>query len=142
MAAAESVTIACKLPHGLMLRIFKMHDTNEAVMGGGSRAVKVAHAIEKTVTIAGFSHPQNAAPKGPMVEGFALTPNVDKEFWDIWIAQNAESDMVKNGLIFAHVKPADTNAESRDKKDLRSGLERLDTSKLPKGVSKSDMVSA
>ena len=142
MAAAETVTVACKLPHGLILRIFKMHDTNESVMGGGSRVVKVAHPLEKTHVIAGFSHPQNAAPKAAMTEGFALTPNIDKEFWDIWIAQNADSDMVKNGLIFAHVKPADTNAESREKKDTRSGLERLDTTKLPKGVSKSDMVSA
>lgn len=142
MAAAESVTVACKLPHGLILRVFKMHETNEAVMGGGSRVVKVAHPIEKTFVVAGFSHPQNAAPKATLIEGFALTPSVDKEFWDLWLSQNAESDVVKNGLIFAHVKPADTSAESKEKKLTRSGLERLDPAKLPRGIEKSDLVSA
>lgn len=37
-----SVTVGCKLPHGLTMRVFDMVETQEPVMGGGFRAVKVA----------------------------------------------------------------------------------------------------
>ena len=139
--AGETVTIACKLPHGLKLRVFDMVERTEHVMGGGSRAFKLAQPKEKTFNIAGFAHPQNAAPKAQLIEGYALTHGVDKDFWDLWIAQNADADMVKNGLIFAHVKQQDTNAEAREKKTTRSGLERLEVGKLPARIENSIAMS-
>ncbi len=135
-----SVTVACKLPAGLKLRVFDMIETQEPVMGGGSRTVKVARENPKSVTVKGWSHPQNMAPNAPIVEGFALTPNVDKDVWDAWLKDNADSDVVKNGLIFAHEKAGGAEAESKDKKSLRSGLERLDPNKLPRGIQKSDLM--
>ena len=133
-----SVTVGCKLPHGLTMRVFDMVETQEPVMGGGFRAVKVAQERPQRVTLNGFSNAQNRAPNSPIVEGFALTHGVDAEFWSAWKAQNADSDVVKNGLIFAHEKSVNTEAEAKDKKTLRSGLERLDPNKLPKGIQKSD----
>lgn len=134
-----SVTVGCRLPHGLTMRVFDMVETQEPVMGGGFRAVKIAQERPERVTLNGFSHPQNRAPNAQIVEGFALTYGVDAEFWNVWKAQNAQSDVVKNGLIFAHEKPVNAEAEAKDKKTLRSGLERLDPNKLPKGIQKSDL---
>jgi hypothetical protein len=133
-----TVAVACKLPHGLVMRVFDMVETQEPVMGGGYRAIKVARERAKRVTLEGWSHPQNMAPNSQIVGGFALTPNVDKEFWDAWLAQNAELDAVRNGLIFAHEKTMSLEAEARDKTTLKSGLERLDPNKLPRGIEKSD----
>ena len=135
-----SVTVACKLPHGLTLRVFDMVETQEPVMGGGFRAVKVARERTQRVTLKGWSHPQNAAPNAPIVGGYAITPDVDKEFWDAWKLQNAESDVVKNGLIFAHEKSASSEAEAREKKGIRSGLERIDPSKPARGIQQSDLM--
>jgi hypothetical protein len=137
-----TVTVACKLPHGMTLRVFDMVESQEPVMGGGFRAVKVAQERPERVTLKGFAHPQNRAPSTQIIEGFALTYGVDAEFWNAWKTQNAQSDVVKNGLIFAHEKPVNTEAEAKDKKSLRSGLERLDPAKLPKGIQKSELMAA
>lgn len=133
-----TVTIACKLPSGLLLRVFKMEESQEPVMGGGFRSVKVARQVGETVRINGCAHPQDKAPLQPIVQGtgYALTPGVDKEFWDTWLAQNKDLMAVRNGLIFAHEKEASTVAEAREKKSVRSGLERLDPDKLPSGLEK------
>jgi hypothetical protein len=136
---AGTVTVACKLPAGLVLRVFDMVETQEPVMGGGYRAVKVARERPHRITLKGWSHAQNMAPNAPIIGGFALTPNVDKDFWDAWLTQNQELDAVRNGLIFAHEKPVNAEAEAKDKKTVKSGLERLDPAKLPKGIQKSDL---
>lgn len=135
------VTVGCKMPNGLILRIFTMAEKNEQVMGGGSRKIKEAVEVPgKRVVLNGFSHPQNAAPRARIAGGFALTMGVDKEFWDTWLAQNKDTDIVRNGLVFAHEKVENTTAEAKDKQTLRSGLERLDPKKLPKGIKQSDMM--
>jgi hypothetical protein len=135
-----TVTIACKLPHGLILRVFDMIDGQEPVMGGGFRKIKVAKERQERATIKGWAHPQNHAPKAPLVGGFALTSGVDKDLWDAWLAQNGQSDLVKNGLIFAHETVDSVNDEAKEKRALRSGLERLDPAKLPKGIQKHETV--
>jgi len=136
-----TVTVACKLPNGLILRLFTMAEKNEQVMGGGSRKIKEAVEHPKRVVLNGNSHPQNAAPRAQIASGCALTMGVDKEFWDTWLAQNKDSDVVRNGLVFAHEKIENTSAEAKDKVTLRSGLERLDPKKLPRGIKQSDMMS-
>lgn len=128
------VTVAAKLPHGLVMRIFEMVETQEPVMGGGFRAIKVARERPERVTLNGFAHAQNKAPNAPQIEGFAMTHSVDKDFWDAWLAQNNTSDIVKNGLIFAHEKTGNTEANAKNNKDVRSGLERLEPTKLPRGL--------
>lgn len=125
------VTIACKLPHGLTMRVFNMAEASEPVMGGGSRTVKRAVELPERVTINGWSHPQNAAPHAPIHGGYALTHGVDKDFWEKWLSQNKDSDIVVNKLIFAHEKEASAVSEAKEKAEVRSGLERLDPNKLP-----------
>lgn len=134
-----TVTVACKLPHGLILRIFDMAETQEPVMGGGSRTVKVARERPERAVLNGWSHPQNRAPAHPIISGFALTHGIDKDLWDAWKAQNIENDIVKNHLVFAHEKDANVAAEAKEKRGVRSGLERLDPAKLPRGIQKSDL---
>ena len=103
--AGETVTVACKLPHGLKLRVFTETMRPESVMGGGTREVKVWDEIpDVSFTVFGNSHPQNKAPKCLIVGDYALTPNCPKELWDLWLQQNKDSDVVRNGLIFAHAK--------------------------------------
>lgn len=140
--AGPTVTVACKLPNGLRMRLFRMQKTHEPVLGGGSREVQVAHETGAEFTLNGWSHPQNKASRATIEGGYALTPNVPKDFWDAWFAQNKDTDFVKKGLIFAHEKESSTIAEAREKVAVRSGLERLDPNKMPKGVEKSDLIKS
>jgi len=140
MAAGETVTVACRLPHGLVLRAYKEFTVHEPVMGVGTREVKVFRATGEQFIIKGFSHPQNGAPKALMEGGYALTPGVPKDLWEHWKSLHGNSMMVKNGLIFAHAKTENTQAEAKEKKDVKSNLERLDPEKLPKSIQKSDLM--
>jgi hypothetical protein len=136
-----TVTVACKLPAGLVLQLYAMKETKEPLMGGGYHAVRRAEPVPgATVTVHGNAHPQNAAPAATLVGGYALTPDVPKAFWDQWLAANKDSMMVRNHLIFAQPSEREARAEARDKSDVASNLERLDPEKLPKGLEKSDLM--
>jgi hypothetical protein len=138
--AQETVTVALKHPNGLLLRLHQPVEVNVPVLGGGTRTEKQYHPTGDVVRLNGNAHPQDKAPSSPQVEGFALTV-VPKDFWDAWRAQNADHPMIKSGLLIAHEKEANTNAEARAKKDLKSGLERLDPEHLPRGLQKAEVAA-
>lgn len=138
----ETVTVACKLPHGLVLRAFNMIKVAEPVMGGGSREVPKAQQVPGEFIVLGTSFPQNGAPRGRMEGGYTLTTGCPKELWERWLADNKDTPMVKNGLIFAHDSEKSAVSESREKELVRSGFERLDPNKLPKGIEKAPAVAA
>ena len=134
---SETVLVGCKLPHGLKLRLFKMVEVSEPVLGGGTRKALQAQDTGQCVTLNGWSHPQNRGPNHPIVEGAALT-EVDKKFWDAWYADNKDTPFIKQGLIFAQGSLNAFQGEAKEKAKVRSGLERLDPEKMPKGLQKAD----
>ena len=139
----STVSIACKIPMGLVMKLYDWTKQFEPVMGGGSREVKVAveRYNAKQYTINGNSYAQNEAPAMQIANGFALTHGIPKDFADEWFEQNAESPMVKNGLIFAHSEYASVIAETKEKAKERSGLERLSQDDVHKhGLQKADPV--
>jgi hypothetical protein len=140
---AAQVTVCCKLPHGLTMRLFDMVEIYEQVLGGGSRAVKVAQERKERVTVNGFSYAQNVAPHCKMTGGYAITTGVDKEFWDAWLAQNKDSDVVKNFMIFAHENGNSAQAQANEHAKEYTGvnaMERLDPENLKGSVKQSDLM--
>jgi hypothetical protein len=100
-----TVTVLCKLPMGLHLRLHAWEETNELVMGGGTRKGKVARPTGHEVILNGTSARHGQARLDAagnfvlMVDGYAATPNVDKDFWDKWLDQNKEHDAaLRSGL--------------------------------------------
>jgi hypothetical protein len=126
-----AVVVACKLPAGLLLRLHEVRKEAELVMGGGTREVLIARAVGEPVRINGTAAPfghQRRDSAGEFVSmsgGYALTFGVDKDFWDKWLAQNAELDAVRNKLLFAHEKPVEVQAIAKDRVSLKTGLEPL-----------------
>lgn len=139
--SGQTVTVACKLPHGLALRLYDMVETNQPVMGGGMKVVKQAQQLPGEFMINGNAHAQNAGPACQITGGYALTPGVPKDFWDRWLEANKGSDMVRNNLIFAHEQTSSADGEAREKEKVRSGLERLDPNNLPRGLRTADAMS-
>lgn len=133
-----TVTVASKLPHGLMMKVYDMVEVDQLVMGGGMRRVKEARPREVTYRLNGNSVAQNRAPGCEIIGGFALTHGIPRDFWDMWLSQHKDWMAVKNGLIFAHDGLEDARAESTEKKDLRSNLERINPNKLPRGLTHAD----
>ena len=125
-----TVTVACKIPNGLELRIFEAFDWDEPVMGGGTRTTKIHRQKGESIRLKG-----NSAPQGtPIIThgGYALTSGIDADFWEAWLAQNKETALVRSNLIYALPREDSAASKGREQAEVRSGLERLDPKKLPK----------
>lgn len=52
--------------------------------------------------------------------GYALTKNVDADFFALWLEQNKDAPYVQNKLIFAMPNATDADACARETKSARS----------------------
>lgn len=134
-----TLTVGCRLPNGIILRTFELVDTPE-VGPTQTRHVKMARFTGREFKINGNSFAQNQAPKFGQIDnhGYALTHGVPADLWNEWKEQNKDADILKFGHIFAHGEEKSVRAEATEKKDVKTGLERLDPRKLPKKIEKAD----
>lgn len=130
-SSAQKVTVACKLPHGLRLRLFKMVDGTENVSGNNVRTIKHAEQIGDDVVIKGVA--VEFGKEKALTGGYALTTGVDKEFFEEWLKQNASHEAVKNHMIFAAGSRDAVEGKAEDHAKDKSGLEPLDMSLVKRG---------
>jgi len=129
MATKKSlVTVACKVPNGLLLRVFKMVPAREQTPTG-YRDIEKAEQLGDIIKINGPAVPFGQAPEYSIVGGYALTANVDKEFFEAWFHQNEDHAAVRSGLIFAHGNLAMLSDRAKEQKEVLSGLETLNTAR-------------
>lgn len=128
--AGAKITVACKVPNGLRLRLFKLQEANEQVLGGGSRSFKRAEQVGEEVVLYGPAFRFGQVPNFLIVGGYALTPNVDADFFREWLKQNPDLDAVKNHLVFAQKSESDARAEAKEKAPILSGLQPMDMRKV------------
>jgi hypothetical protein len=129
-----TVTAACKLPHGLQLRLYRMVDAPMVGPVGVSGTEKRAQPVGEPVVIRGMSYPVGQPVNVPIIGGYALTPGIDADFWDAWLKANADMDAVRNGLLFAHARHDHAEGMANEKAALRSGLEAIDPEKPGRGI--------
>lgn len=128
----DVVTVACKLRSGLILRTFRKEQIQLPVIGGGMRDTVQYLPTGEQYIVNGNTAPwatpllDSEGNAIMMEQSFALTPNIPKAFWELWLSQNATSAVVKNGLIFASAKPLELRAEAKAKRDQKHGLEPID----------------
>lgn len=127
---AETVTVACKLPNGVILQNCVMEDRREPMMGGGFKEVKRARRLPETYKVNGSAFNTELLRSGDVpytvVAGFGITPGIPKEFWERWLDANRDTDLVKGGFIFAHVSESDARRYASEHVGLKSGLEPID----------------
>ena len=126
------VTVCCKIPNGVILQCWKMVDQTEQTLQG-PRSVKVAERLPESYKINGNSRHRGADSALNQIElsgGYALTRNVPKDFWDLWLSQHKDMEIVRNRLIFAFAKAEDVKSEARNCEKLTSGLEPLTPTQL------------
>lgn len=126
------ITVACKLPHGLQLQLYDMEEGSEPVMGGGTKTVKRAVALGDSVKLNGVAVPFGKMPNYMIVGGYALTPNVDAQFFRRWMNDNQDSPIVKNKLILVHEDQVNVTDAAKDHDSVRSGLEPITPDKDPR----------
>lgn len=131
-SSKSTVTVGCKTPNGVLLRLFKMVPTDVPVMGGGTKTVNQAEQLGEPVFVKGYAVPAGKRPRFNIIADMAITKGVPADFWHEWLKQNQELDLVKRGLIFAHgdTDRVEDAAEERGP-ELKCGLEPLDPDNLP-----------
>jgi hypothetical protein len=125
MAAKDTVTVGCKLPNGLVLRLYRSEEVTVPVSGGGIAKEKRARQVGGDVQLNGFASVFGEAPKALVIGGYAMTPNVDSAFFEEWLKQNKGSDLIENKLVFAHKTEASAKDQAKDQAKVHSGLEPL-----------------
>lgn len=138
---SKTVTVASKLPFDMIMRVYDKKTVHEPIMGGGVREYQkfVRRQGAKSYLITGNSFPQNQGPgQVQIADGYAITNDIPKDFWDEWLEQHKEADFIVNGMIFAHSERASTFSQAREMADVKTNLERLDPKNLPKGLQTSD----
>jgi hypothetical protein len=119
-----TVTVGLKLPAGLILQVYEMADDWEGTPAG-PRTIKKAKKISiggvGQVVLKGYADPLKDMTK--FLPFHKLNHNVPKEFMDLWLTQNKDSDLLANGLLVVHA--TDTKGAVKEVKDQRCGLEAL-----------------
>ncbi len=122
----RTVTVACKLPQGIVIRDFVERTENEPVPGGGTRQVKVFRPIGAHIRIKGPSVPGPFIRRVEIVGGYAISEGIPADVFQRWIDWNKDSAMVRNELIYGHENGNRVRAWAKDREDVRSGMEPLD----------------
>ena len=132
-ASGDTMSVACKVPMGLILRVHRKvmmpHKTTEGMI----RDVPEYHQFGKEYMVYGPSHPQNAGPHCTIIGDYAITHGIPTEVWNLWSQQHRGDMMVINRMIFAYSSNKIAGA-AKEHAELKSGLERLDSSRLPKNL--------
>ena len=101
----ETVTVGCKLPHGLHLDVI------------GEKG-RVRHTIKGTNSSA-------------VIGGFGLT-EVPKDFFDQWINDNKDLDCVKKNLVWAYLGRKGAESKALEMAEIRHGMEAMKQDKDPR----------
>jgi hypothetical protein len=131
---AGKVTVACKHPAGLVLKVYKKFEDQEVVIGGGSRAVVRHEAMGEAVHLKGYYPPQDGKklPLAATSGEYALTYDVDEDFMLLWLEQNADNPLVKNRIVLVNSNTNSVKAAVRENDATKSGFEPLNPDDLPK----------
>ena len=130
--SAATVTVACKMPNGLRLRVYRMVEQYEQAPGGPRRA-DVARQVGDEVVVRGCAVPFGEMPEYAIIGGYALTPGVPRDFFEEWLRQNRDNPIVVRNLIFAHELRDHVEGRAREQANLRTGLEPVDPANPPQG---------
>lgn len=136
-----TVTVACKVPNGLVLQLCRPN-TQIVNVRGNRHEETVYSKIGQTFTVAGPAYPNGPVPRGfkapPLiVGGYAMTRGIPADFWEEWLNQNAEASYVTSRMIYACDRADEARGLAEDHKDTLSGFEPLNPesdTRMPRGA--------
>jgi hypothetical protein len=124
-----TVIVCSKIEHDLALQCCVIREVR--VQGRhGIDIEKQYHKAGDIHYVRGIGYPAGQIPKGfprrPLMTegdaGYALTYNIPADFWEQWLDQNKDTDMVRNRLIYAVATLDEACEIAAENKDVDSGL--------------------
>ena len=123
-----TVTVACKLPHGIIIRDRIESSVNENILGGGTRKVKVFRPTGPLIRIKGPTVPSVFIRHVEVVGGYAITEGVDAKIFKQFMKDNQDSPFVRNFLIYGDESRDKVLGWAKERAEIKSGVEALDVS--------------
>ncbi len=122
----ETVTVACKLPLGIMMQTFEMEDAEEIVGAGAVRKFKRARAVGAAIKLNGSAKYRGSDHETlhDIRHAAGLTYGVPKDAWERWREANKDNEFITKGLVFAH--GTDVQAKAAERVAVKTGLEPVD----------------
>jgi hypothetical protein len=111
------VTVACKLPHGLVLELGKIG----------------ADTYQKHVIAGPYTTDKAGNPASIVVNGYAFT-RVPESFWNAWAQAHKGAAYLRNRAVYAETTDDKAKAASLSDSGTRTGFERLDPDKPMAGI--------
>lgn len=128
---ADTVTVCCRLPHGLRLRLTPEGDVQRrAELSKAGTPDRSPTGYVKEVVVQGANRAPNYHPKDNVLLGRVGRTVVDKPFWDAWLAAHKDSDLVKNNCVFAELTDAKADAKAAEFSKVKTGFEPVDPEEL------------
>jgi hypothetical protein len=127
----ETVSVACKIPQGFDCTIHEKREFKQ-VTKGGMAVTEQSFPTELGFRLKGPARGQNEGPRVLTAGGFAITQGVDKALWDAWREQYKDHPAVKSGLIYSLGSSNKTIDAAKERKGMKTGLERLNPHDMPK----------
>jgi hypothetical protein len=126
-----SVSVACKIPQGLILQLQHPmkrriptgrgsdndYDVVDVMVYGGPRYFVFGPSVPALV-------PKNYLMPKMIEGGYAITDGIPAEFWRTWLSQHEMAPYVTNRMVFAY-DAASTKSAAREFEKQLSGLEQL-----------------
>lgn len=98
---SKGISIGCKLPHGVLLRLKNESGDMVEVVIKGTNAARI-------------------------VGGHGITEDVDPDFWRAWLAKNAGHSAVVSGALFSYGDVKSVESEAKNRRKAVTGFEPLD----------------
>lgn len=129
----RTVVVCCKSPNGIILDLFDWTEQRTASPGGFVTEKIARRRTDRRFIINGNRVPFGKNPEYSIIgeNGYALTRDIPKDFWEEWLRQNKDNDLVRNKIIFALDTEGSAIAKAKEHAKVRTGLEPLDPNKLP-----------
>lgn len=120
----EMVTVMCRLPHGLILQTYPEGEiARRANLSKEGRPDRSPLRGDAKVTLNGAVSDSRYHPKENRLLGMCGRTLVEKPFWDKWLAQHADSDLVKNHCVFAEQTDRRASDKAADFATEKTGYE-------------------
>jgi hypothetical protein len=126
LTSRRTVTVACKMPHGIVIRDHVETEVMVDVLGGGKRPEKIFRPVGRPIRIKGPTVPDAFIRLVEVVAGFAITEGVDGEIFARWIDWNKDAPFVANRLIFGHEDGARVRDWAKAHGSVNSGMDPID----------------
>lgn len=117
----KTCIVCCKLPHGLILESGYSIKNGNVVRLPEYKRVTLAGSNLTTLQIAA-ENPGAPVVSSPRVRA-GITVNVDEAFFDKWVKDHYDSNLVRNNLIWKCATLAEAQAKSLDDAARPMGME-------------------